>query len=81
MAQASLNLTSPLFKSLRDSLQHNGKLQKLDLSAVPDLAELDRSSTPITELDIRPLNRLKILFYDVGQTRLLQRSDQDFERR
>jgi Leucine-rich repeat (LRR) protein len=64
----------------RLSLQVNCKLVTLDLSAVPNLTELFCSHTSITELDIRPLTGLKILYYDVSQTRLLQRSDQNFKR-
>lgn len=64
----------------RLSLNVSCKLVQLDLSCVPNLTELFCSGTSIPELDIRPLTGLKILYYDVSQTRLLQRSDQNFKR-
>jgi Leucine-rich repeat (LRR) protein len=63
---------------LRELSCSKNSLSQLDLSSLPMLEVLDCGDNELTTLDIRPLAHLKSLKYDVGKTRLIQRSDQNF---
>jgi Leucine-rich repeat (LRR) protein len=78
-------LNLPALKSLDCS---QNQLSFLDLSGAPALEFLNckenssdlggHHSYPIEVLDITPLKNLKVLKYDTGGTRLIQRADQHF---
>lgn len=63
---------------LRELCCNKNSLSQLDLSSLQMLEVLDCRDNELTTLDIRPLRHLRSLKYDVGKTRLIQRSDQNF---
>lgn len=74
--------------SLKKLECHQNSLSSLDLSSVPALEYLDcrenrwgygnYTDKRIEVLDITPLKNIRVLKYDAGETRLLQRPDQHF---
>lgn len=74
----SLDLTNvPNLQSLSCYIN---KLTELDLSSVPRVWYLDVKGNALSMLDIRPLLKLKMLSYDRGKVKLIQRDDQHFRK-
>ena len=66
---------SPSLKSIHC---HQNELKVLDLTGTPAVEELDCRENQLDVLNISPLENLKLLKFDGGRTRLIQRPDQHF---